>query len=166
MISLDELRLGGCVLRSITQLVALAICLLTLAGCSPSGQVKVYPVKGRVMFEGKPMVGGGGITFVPKTEQAGKTPGGIINADGTYVLGTYTQDDGSMAGDFRVVIFQETVQEPKPTPDGAPPAAAAPATVAPADKIPAVYSSDRDTPLTAKVEPKPNEINFDLKRQP
>ena len=144
----------------------MAICIFFAAGCGPSGQVKVYPVKGRVTFEGKPMVGGGGISFVPKTEQAGKSPGGIINPDGTYVLGTYTQADGSMAGDFRVVIFQETVQEPKPTPDGAPPAAAAPATVAAADRIPHLYSSDRDSPLTAKVEPKPNEINFDLKRKP
>jgi hypothetical protein len=139
---------------------------LLLLGCGPSGQVKVYPVKGRVMFEGKPMVGGGGISFVPKTEQAGKTPGGIINPDGTYTLGTYAQDDGSMAGDFRVVIFQETVQESTPTPDGARPTAASTATVGPADKIPAIYSSDRDSPLTAKVEPKPQEINFDLKRQP
>jgi hypothetical protein len=147
-------------------LAALIAALSLLLGCGPSGQVKVYPVKGRVMFEGKPMVGGGGISFVPKTETAGKTPGGIINSDGTYVLGTYSQDDGSMAGDFRVVIYQETVQEPKSTPDGEPPAAAAPATVAAADRIPQVYSSDRDSPLTAKVEPKPNEINFDLKRQP
>jgi hypothetical protein len=156
----------GCVLRLKTQCAALALCLVVFTGCGPSGQVKVYPVKGRVMFEGKPMVGGGGISFVPQTQQAGKTPGGIINPDGTYVLGTYSQDDGSMAGDFRVVIYQETAQEPKPTPDGAPPAAAAPATVAAADRIPAIYSRDPDSPLTAKVEPKPNEINFDLKRQP
>jgi hypothetical protein len=167
MIFQDDMRLCGCVLRSITQLFSpIAISIVLFAGCSPSGQVKVYPVKGRVMFEGKPMVGGGGITFVPTTEQAGKAPGGTINADGTYVLGTYAQDDGSMAGDFRVVIYQETAQEPQPTPDGAPPAAAAPATVAQADRIPAIYSNDRESPLTAKVEPKPNEINFDLKRQP
>jgi hypothetical protein len=136
-----------------------------LASCKPSGQVKVYPVKGRVTYQGKPMVGGGAIMFVPKAEQAGKAPGGVIKPDGTYELGTYTANDGSMAGEFRVVIVQETAKEPEPTPDGAPPPAAAPAVVAPADRIPLVYASDRDTPLTATVEPKPNEIDFDLKRE-
>jgi hypothetical protein len=134
------------------------------SGCSSSGNIKVYPVKGRVMFAGKPMVGGGSISFVPKNEQAGKTAGGIIQPDGTYVLGTYSEADGSMAGDFRVIITQQTVKEPEATPDGAPPTAAATTTVAPADRIPIVYANDRESPLTAKVEPKPNEINFDLPR--
>jgi hypothetical protein len=138
---------------------------MLIFGCGPSGQVKVYPVKGRITYQGKPMVGGGAIMFVPKAEQAGKSPGGTIKPDGSYELGTYTTSDGSMAGDFRVVIVQETAKEPEPTPDGAPPAAAAPAVVAPADRIPLVYASDRNTPLSAKVEAKPNEIDFDLKRQ-
>src|SRR5689334_2093352 len=97
-ISLDASR-GGCVLRSITQPIArhLAVSLVFVSACSTSGNVKVYPVKGRVMFAGKPMVGGGSISFIPKNEQAGKTAGGIIQPDGTYVLGTYTEADGSMA---------------------------------------------------------------------
>lgn len=133
-------------------------------GCSSSGNVKVYPVKGRVTFAGKPMVGGGSISFIPKNEQAGKTAGGIIQSDGTYVLGTYNESDGSMAGDFRVIITQQTVKEPEPTPDGASPSIAAPTSVAPADRIPIVYGNDRESPLTAKIEPKPNEINFELQR--
>jgi hypothetical protein len=154
-------------MKNARQFVALAIVALIVAasGCSPSGQVKVYPVKGRVTFEGKPMVGGGGITFVPKTNQAGKAAGGIIKPDGTYVLGTYGEADGSMAGEFRVVIYQETVKEGAAAPDGAAPTATASAAVAQADRIPLIYASDRDSPLTAKVEPKSNELNFDLKRQ-
>ncbi|HMC11680.1 MAG TPA: hypothetical protein VKH44_10335, partial [Pirellulaceae bacterium] len=65
----------------------------------------------------------------------------------------------------RVVIFQETVKEGQATPDGKAPSAAAATTVPPADRIPIIYASDRDSPLTAKIEPKSNEINFDLKRQ-
>ena len=38
-------------------------------------------------------------------------------------------------------------------------------TVAAADRIPLLYSDERKTPLTAKVEPKGNEIDFDLKRE-
>ena len=152
------------IVRQIVAFVAATSVALAM-GCSPSGQVKTYPVKGRVTFEGKPMVGGGGISFVPKTGQAGKTAGGIIKADGTYLLGTYREDDGSMAGDFRVVIFQETVKEGAAAPDGAAPTATASATVAPADRIPLVYSSDRESPLMTTVEPKANELNFDLTRK-
>jgi hypothetical protein len=144
---------------------ALLAAIAVSVGCTPSGQVKVYPVNGRVNFEGKPMVGGGGISFVPKTGQVGKAPGGIIKPDGTYVLGTYGEADGSMVGEFRVVIFQETVKEGAAAPDGAAPTATSSAAVAPTDRIPLVYASDRDSPLTATVEAKDNEINFDLKRQ-
>jgi hypothetical protein len=129
--------------------------------------VKVYPVKGKVNFEGKPMVGGGAISFVPINDQKGKTAGGVIKPDGTYELGTYREADGSMAGEFRVTIFQETAQEQVATPDGTAPAAASKPDVPQVDRIPLVYMNDRETPLKATVEAKPdNEISFDLKRQP
>src|SRR5436853_155011 len=96
---------------------------LLLSGCRPSGQVKTYPVKGTVKFEGKPMVGGGSISLIPLTEQPGKTAAGIIGPDGTYVLETYKAGDGSMAGEFRVAIFQETVKEGQAAPDGSAPSA-------------------------------------------
>lgn len=143
-----------------------AIIGLSLAvGCSRSGQVKVYPVKGRITLEGKPMVGGGAISLIPLVDQKGKTAAGIVQPDGTYVLGTYAEADGSMAGEFRVVIFQETVKEGQAAPDGSAPTAAAATTVAAADRISLVYANDQQSPLTAKIEAKANEINFDLKRQ-
>jgi hypothetical protein len=159
----DRCERRGCVLLSKTRLAWLLIVLLT--GCSPSGQVKTYPVKGLITFEGKPMAGGGSISLIPTTDQPGKTAAGIIKPDGTYVLGTYKEDDGSMAGEFRVVIFQETVKEGVATKDGTAPTSAAATTVAPADRIPILYANDRQTPLTATIDPRPNEINFDLKRQ-
>ena len=148
-------------------MLVVAAVLIAIVGCGPSGQVKVYPVKGLVKFEGKPMVGGGAISFVPVSEQAGKTAGGIIKPDGTYELTTYRDGDGSMTGEFRVAIFQETAQEQVATPDGTAPVAAAKPDVPQADRIPLVYMNDRETPLKANVEAKTvNEINFDLKRQP
>jgi hypothetical protein len=150
--------------RIVTQLVVLTIA-LPIAACSPSGQVKTYPVKGFITFEGKPMVGGGAISLIPTTNQSGKAAGGTIKPDGTYILGTYTESDGSMAGDFKVVIFQETAKEGQSAPDGSAPSATASTSVAAADRIPVLYANDRQTPLTAKIEAKPNEINFDLKRQ-
>jgi hypothetical protein len=139
--------------------------LAMFGGCTPSGQVKTYPVKGRVMFEGKPMLGGGGISLVPLVDQPGKTAGGTIQPDGTYVLGTYKEADGSMAGEFRVVIFQETVKEGKAAADGSGGAIAGVSTVAAADRIPLIYADGVKSPLTTKIEPKANELDFELKRQ-
>jgi hypothetical protein len=123
----------------------------------------VYPVHGRITFEGKPMAGGGAISFVPLADQRGKTAGGIIKEDGSYTLGTYAESDGSMPGDFRVIVMQQTVREPEPTKDGSAPVGAI-STVMQADRIPLSYAG-QESPLTTKVESKQNELNFDLKRQ-
>jgi len=146
--------------------ISLALCTALLVGCGPAGQVKTYSVKGKVTFGGKPMVGGGSIALIPLSNQEGKTAGGEIKEDGTYELMTYTPGDGSMAGDFRVVITQTTVKEPTPTADGAPAPNSTIFTVPQADRIPPIYGDIQNSPLTTKVEAKPlNELNFDLTRQ-
>lgn len=147
------------------KLASLSIVVALFVGCDSAGKVKVYPVKGVVTYEGKPMVGGGSISFVPLSNQKGMAAGGAIKPSGTYAMGTHGEADGSMAGDFRVVITQSTVTEPERTPDGTAPPKEAVVTVAAADRIPAIYGNDRESPLITKVEAKPNEINFDLKRQ-
>lgn len=149
----------------------LALVLAAVAGCGGGDNVEVHPVKGTVSFEGKPMVGGGSIAFVPTGGQKGKAAGGVIREDGAYELTTYSEGDGSMAGDFRVVITQVVYQEPDVAGDTDVPGASAtpePVSVVPEeDRIPMVYSDPTKSPLTAKVEAKDlNEINFDLKRQP
>jgi hypothetical protein len=116
-----------------------------------------------VKFEGKPMVGGGSIALMPLTNQEGMTAGGEIAPDGTYKLSTYGTHDGSMLGEFRVLITQVTAQEPKNTEDGEAPATATSA-VAEADRIPDIYADPSSSPLTIKVEAKPNQFDFDLKR--
>jgi hypothetical protein len=151
-------------LASFAKAAAVAVVAVTL-GCGPSDQVRVYPVKGVVNFEGKPMKGGGSIAFIPTGGQAGAAPGGEIKEDGTYELMTYKPGDGSMAGDFRVAITQVTVKEPEASPDGSAPKPVDGPNVQPADQIPMIYSNHTQSPLTAKVEEKPNEINFDLKQQ-
>jgi hypothetical protein len=158
-------RLGSLLVFGGFPLALLLVLAIALPGCGNSGQVKVYPVKGRVMYEGKPMVGGGAISLVPVVDQPGKTAAGTIQPDGTFVLGTYTENDGSMTGEFRVVIFQETVKEGTPTADGTAPGAVSTSTVAPADRIPLIYANDRESPLQITVEPKANELVLELKRQ-
>ena len=139
--------------------------LLLFAGCGDNHSV--YPVRGKVLFEGKPMVGGGSISLVPLDNQPGKTAGGMIAEDGTYKLTTYSENDGSMPGEFRVVVFQVTDQEGEKTKDGEKPSKTAKPvySVPAADRIPAVYADSMQSPLRAKIEAKSlNEINFDLQR--
>ncbi len=107
---------------------------------------------------------GAAIAFVPLDGRAGKTAGGTIETDGGYTLTTYDAGDGSMAGDFRVVITQATGREPEATPDGTKAPKAVPVLSA-ADRIPAIYSNHHRSPLKAKVEDRTNELNFDLKRK-
>ena len=141
--------------------VWVSLLLVSLLGCGKS----VYPVKGTVTYEGKPLPGGGAITFLPLTSQGEKIASGTIAEDGTYSLTTNRPGDGSRPGEFRVVITQTTEKEPTRTPDGTP----APArvwSVPPEDRIPEIYAEHRNSPLHAKVEAtKLNEINFDLKRE-
>lgn len=135
------------------------------AGCGSSDNVTVYPVKGKITFNGKPMVGSGAISLIPTDNQSGAVAGGEIKEDGTYELTTYKPGDGSMPGNFRVLIHQEVFQEGQNTEDGAAPAAGVPPPVPEADRIPEIYSHPMNSPLTMKIEAGPNEIDLDLKPQ-
>ncbi|VTS05563.1 hypothetical protein [Tuwongella immobilis] len=137
--------------------------LALLSGCS--SEIPVYPVSGKVTLEGKPMMGGGSIAFIPLDNQPGKTAGGEIAADGTYSLTTNVPNDGCMTGKFRVVITQVTEQEPESTPDGEKPIRKAQTVVPMSERIGRIYADHRQSPLTAEVQAQSaNELNFDLKR--
>jgi len=114
------------------------------------------------------MPGGGSIAFIPIDDtQVGKTAGGEIAENGTYVLTTYAFGDGSMEGYFRVVISQAvTIERREAIPDGqkAPKDGTTGVMVDPENCIPAIYSDFGKSPLRATVEPRSNELNFDLQR--
>lgn len=140
--------------------------LLAVAGCGSSSKVPpVYAVSGLVTFDGKPLAGGGSIAFIPLKGQPGKTAGGTIDKEGRYTLSTHGDGDGSMAGEFRVVITQEVAQEPESVPDGSGLTPKPVETVPPADRIGKIYSDYDKSPLTANVEEKSlNEIDFAIPR--
>ncbi|QDT43854.1 hypothetical protein Pan241w_39580 [Gimesia alba] len=145
-----------------------------LNGCGGEERATVYPTSGIVHYDGKPMVGGGAISFVPISSQKGKAAGGIIKEDGTFVMSTYEEGDGSIEGEFRVIVYQTTVQEPQTVEDsdGAAsetspgPAPTEPIqTVEKKDRIPILYSDAAKSPVTVKIDPNgQNEsLNIDLK---
>ena len=93
-----------------------------LVGCGQRGNSEVVPVDGTVSLNGKPL-DSGLITFWP---EGGRTAKGYIQADGTFILGTYTDTDGAIPGTHKVTItnvsdklpempdFDAPLQQPKP----------------------------------------------------
>lgn len=77
-------------------------------GCG-SDQVNTYPVKGRVVFQdGSPVRTG---TVELESKQFGTTATGSINDDGTFVLGTYTPNDGAAEGEHNAIVVQMIIND-------------------------------------------------------
>lgn len=75
--------------------------LVCLAGCSGSGQPPLYPVRGRVLVDGKPVAD----VFVmlhslDDTHADMPRPSGRTDTQGYFNLSSYTTGDGAPAGDY------------------------------------------------------------------
>lgn len=153
--------------RAFTIVPLFATGLLSLfAGCGSGDRVEVYPTKGVVLFNGEPMMGGGAISFVPLDNQLGKAAGGMIDKEGKFTMSTYDPDDGSMAGKFRVVVMQSTVEEIETVGDtdveGAEDTSGE-FTVPVAKRISFTYADTANSPLMTEVKADgPNELTLEL----
>jgi hypothetical protein len=147
--------------RRLVPLACLACALL--GGC---GGPRLAKVTGKVTYGSKPVTGGK-IMFYP---ESGRMALGEIGPDGTYTLTTFKPGDGALVGPHRVAIESTRVgpgnmETPKSFEEelkGVPPGGK----ILVAGKVewlvPEKYSRPENSGLTAKVENRPNEINFDL----
>jgi hypothetical protein len=88
--------------RSLATATAL-LCLLLAGGCGED-RPRAYPTKGRVIFaDGTPVKLG---TVELLSQNHGTTASGKIGEDGSFVLGTYTPDDGACDGPHKAIISQ------------------------------------------------------------
>lgn len=79
------------------------IFLLANCGCGTE-RVPTFPVSGSIQFaDGEPVRTG---TIELESEEFGTTATGSIQNNGSFVLGTYTPDDGAAAGTHRVIVVQ------------------------------------------------------------
>jgi hypothetical protein len=90
-------------------LIAVAVVAVLLPGC---GGERVAPVKGRVMFNGEP-VKEAALTFSPTAAgnrlEAGTPATGFTEPDGTFVLSTFSKNDGALVGTHSVnVVVDDT----------------------------------------------------------
>jgi len=90
-----------------------------LVGCIDDDHLLTYKVTGKVVFpDGSPLKGGWIILESPKEGLAAR---GVIDADGTFQVGTYSQSDGAVAGKQLVAITPATPDGYDPDRGVAPP---------------------------------------------
>lgn len=131
-------------------------------GCSGKpGEKPVFPVRGRVTFENKPMAKA--LVSFHSADPADRSTPAHATADdqGNYVLHTYRADDGAPAGDYIVTVYW-----PAPRPRAAPKGEYVDPVDADqlntVDRLKNQYSTVAVSKLRAKVEPRDNEVNFNL----
>jgi hypothetical protein len=79
-----------------------------VAGCdSGAGKVAVHPVRGQVLYDGRPAAGVQVYflpTSAPGVPEVPANPHGVTGADGRFALGTFADGDGAAAGGYQVVL--------------------------------------------------------------
>jgi hypothetical protein len=121
-----------------------AVLLAPLWGCGPAGNgthATLIPVKGKVTYKGQPVTKGT-VKFEP--DDVGRPASGKVQSDGTYVLSTYQEGDGVIAGHHLVSISGTGSQRGK-------------------ELIPKKYTQRTTSKLTADVDAEHTEFAFELK---
>lgn len=91
-------------MTSIARTAAAAAVLFCLNGCGsgdPLSRGLTVPVKGKVLYKGKPLTRGS-IVFEPT--DSGREAHGEIDAEGGFVLTTFQEGDGAVPGVHRVGV--------------------------------------------------------------
>ena len=80
-------------------------------GCG-DGRPERVPVKGTVWVDGKPLAGDftGSIRLLPVA--GGRPAVGMVDANGTFVLGNYDANDGCPPGEYRVEVTATLLKMP------------------------------------------------------
>ena len=141
---------------------SLAAALLAAAGCSPSDpNRKTVPVKGVVLYKGKPLEKAYVTFFQP---EANRSAIGETDAEGRFTLTTFVEGDGALPGSHKVTVRKlEIIDRSIPGYDYVEKGETAPI---PEEKwsSPKRYGKPETSGLTAEVTDKgPNEFEFDLK---
>jgi hypothetical protein len=112
-----------------------------LLGCDRGPQL--YPVTGKVSFQGAPPEGAT-VVFVPTSGENAKNASGAVQADGSYSLETYPHGPGAFPGDYLIAVtwFPSNAREQEN----------------PINKLPAKYADSTVSGLKATVQEGPTEI--------
>ena len=98
-----------------SRFVFFALICLTLCGCGDGlKKFRTAKVSGEIVCDGQP-IGNVRITFGPvasnKTLEAGKVGLATAEEDGTFVVSTYTKNDGAVVGFHNVIVASPDPEE-------------------------------------------------------
>lgn len=88
--------------RSPGRFLTVAVLALSFMSCK-SDRVKLYPVRGTVLFQDKPAEGAT-VVLVPMGGDSALRPSGAVGPDGSFKLSTYPHGDGAPAGEYAAVV--------------------------------------------------------------
>ncbi len=134
----------------------IAMC-LSLASCGGEQRLPVYPAKGAISFNGKPLPNATVIFHAefPLEDPDGKpapVPGGYSNSEGLFTVSTYGAGDGLPEGEYRITVSCED-RTAKPVQESYP------------ELLPVAYQDPAKSGLTASISGGKNELPpIELKR--
>ncbi|MBY0513260.1 MAG: hypothetical protein K2P78_05040 [Gemmataceae bacterium] len=146
-------------MRTFALLVVSPLLFAATTGCSgPDGQKPVFPVGGKVTFNGESMAGAI-ITFHPldNPDLRAQRSTGVADKDGVYELTTYPKEDGAPAGEYAVTVYWPDQRAAKgKAVDSSDEPELAP------DRLKRSYADPKTTKLRATVREQSNTIDFTL----
>lgn len=147
--------------RRVCRLCVLLLVSASFVGCDSGPQTA--PVSGTVSYKGEKITTGT-VKFYPK--EGGRPAVGSIQEDGTYELARKEPGDEVVLGDYKVTIEAKKVTGAKSAAtslaDEISGDSGAPASASVKWLVPEQYSLLEKSDLTATVEDKDNQINFDI----
>lgn len=123
---------------------------LPLAGCGKPARMKVYPVRGQLLYQGQAAAGAELQLHGDSPElqaAAAPYPKATVLEDGSFTVSSYEPGDGAPAGDYHVTIVWHRSDDADPENREAAP-----------DVLQGKYSSPETSPLTIQVQPQANEL--------
>ena len=84
-------------------LLAGMMCTLA-AGCADGGRAPVYPVRGQILLNGKPLAAAIVTFHLQDGSVSDALPSGHTDADGRFALTSYQPDDGAPAGAYAISL--------------------------------------------------------------
>jgi len=129
-------------MSGVTRDLAAVAILIGIAGCGGEPANGVYPVRGQVLYRGRP-VANAQITFHPvsATGKDGVRPVGRVDEQGQFTLTTFKRGDGAPPGEYRVTVIWYLATPTRPGSDD----------TQPVNYLPAKYADAETSQLTATV---------------
>lgn len=168
-----SMAVGGCVRQvRLTGFVCVGLAVI-VSGCGGSGAPQAVPVKGTVVFRGKPLANAR-VTFYAKGAPVPAI--GDTNEAGEFELSTYGKGDGAIVGENKVTVsLLPSASGNSAMPPDATKIASGTATLPKemtigagkkkeGTTLPALYSDSTNTPLTWTVKPEGSlDVKLELK---